>query len=460
MLKIMEVFMDVKKNKKIYENFKKILKQDILEQKTGKIKCTTQRGHELHIRIENLSEKAFYDILYKHNLKIDSCILDNRYSGSYLTNFITFEGINIPVILSIGRFKISGDSFISKQLTPFKLGIIGNYNNIEILLEDIKQSLLKSNISLNDYWIKQGYTIHDIINLLIKLSIQAAGKNFEPYTKNEIILLNGHSKSIGKDFGEILTAIDILVLHKNVNFPNSSSEHNYDISYKNRFGANFKINCKSGKGSGQSFNSIEKELSIINDNDYLSGSISDIFINLVKILNNKTFSGKHKTWEAFEYLYNNYPEHTILRSILNDISSVFFDNKNILLSNYNNPKSFNDFHDKAMTILDKYSLKKRGIPRGRDKYERDLSYEKKDGAERAITFFISTLIASNFDNEAVDSLMNQFVRTKIDICHIYFNDNGVNFYFPKEITYNLHYWGNFKEPLNNLMGFKSLYILE
>ena len=111
-----------------------------------------------------------------------------------------------------------------------------------------------------------------------------------------------------------------------------------------------------------------------------------------------------------------------------------------------------------ISIWDKFQLKKIGLPTGSNEEKPDIFYEKdKDGKENAILFTLATIIAHYFPSKVITNIMEKLLKTKVLIIHLDFDENGVSFLTPQKITYKFHYWGNFKNPTNNLPGFKTVY---
>ena len=104
------------------------------------------------------------------------------------------------------------------------------------------------------------------------------------------------------------------------------------------------------------------------------------------------------------------------------------------------------------------SLKQIGLPSGSNDEKPDVFYANNDkGKENAILFTLATLIAYYFNNKIITNIMQKLLKTKIYIIHVSFNNNGVYFTTPTEVTYKFHYWGNYKNITNNLPGFKAIY---
>ena len=151
-------------------------------------------------------------------------------------------------------------------------------------------------------------------------------------------------------------------------------------------------------------------------------------------------------------------ETTLLCKVLQEFSIAFFDGKEISRENYNPPDKFQSYATLLNKIWDKLELKKIGLPKGSHEEKPDIFYETQEkGKENAILFTLATIIAHYFPSKILTNIMEKLLKTKVLIIHLNFNENGVSFMTPQKISYKFHYWGNFKNPTNNLPGFKTVY---
>lgn len=440
----------VKKAKK-YQDTLKLIKE-FIPQAT----LNSSRGHETHIRATNLTAQQYELFKNNPNYVIEGIIQDTRYSTSYNTIFITHNDDFIPCVLSYVELKKNKkDSLVQKQLTPNKLAILGEHTDLNLLLNKVKNSLEELNPQLNSVW--RSSDSKELTNLLVKLCYQIIDRN-QSLTKREQKLLKAHKSSLGKDFGEILAAINILNIYGNVTIALSESSANFDLSYLDEDGIINKFNTKSGNGSGQSFKSIKNEFLSLCENDYKKGTPAHICLEMIKsLLDGKNIKGRDRIFnmaKAAQKLNTDDP----LGAILQEISKEFFQGKDIDKSNYNPPINFNGYSEKIKNIWENLSLKQIGLPSGSNDEKPDLFYANNDnGKENAILFTLATLIAYYFNNKIITNIMQKLLKTKIYIIHVSFNNNGVYFTTPTEVTYKFHYWGNYKNITNNLPGFKAIY---
>lgn len=414
------------------------------------------RGHETHIRATNITSEQYE--LFKNNSHyfIEGINHDTRYSTSYNTVFLTHNNDFIPCILSYGELKKNkNDSLVQKQLTPNKLAVLGEYNDLEFLLNKVQSSLENINPQLNSVWASSDSK--EFTNLLIKLCYQVVDYN-QSLTPREKELLKAHKSSLGKDFGEILAAIHILNIYGNVTISLSESNANFDLSYLDDDGIINKFNTKSGNGSGQSFKSIKNEFLSLDENDYKKGTSAHICLEMIKSLcEYNNIKGRDRIFNMAKYaqkLKINDP----LGAILQEISIVFFNAKTIEKQNYNAPVDFNEYSNKIKNIWNRLSLKEIGLPIGSNEEKPDIFYStNENGKENAILFTLATFIAHYFNDKIITNIMQKLLKTKIYIIHVGFNNDGVYFNTPTKVTYKFHYWGNYKNPTNNLPGFKAIY---
>ncbi len=427
-------------------------------------KKNSARGHEQHLRISRANYNEINAFFKKYNYDPMQSKQDRRFSTSYLTHMVYIEGIKTPVVFSSSEFKVSKkDSLIQKQLTPKKLNISGEYVDKKVFQNDVANALLSTDIFLNSEWIKKGYKQEDFLNLLNKCVDHALNykeSDIYPYTKQDIKLLKGNRNSIGKDFGEIICAANLLKNYGNVTLYSNESGPDFDLSYTNEYGVKKRVNNKSGNGSGQSFNGIINELNIVNIDDYQKGSLAEICLIMLKILTNKKIKGRNKLWDICSLLHTSLPEGHILKSVFNDISALFFDNKTINALNYQPLSSFGEYAVKVNSINIKNQLKNIGIPKGNGNNNdlEDFYSNNIYGKENAILFYLITIVSEYFDSQVLTSVMNHLIKTKIEVIHIIINENGISFHEPKEVAYKFHFWANYKNITNNLLGFKSVYV--
>lgn len=415
----------------------------------------SQRGRDCHIRVTRFDEDELINFLNIYKGSIHSHEKDTRYSSSYKTYLLNINQLLIPIVISQRNSKVNDkDSIIQKELTPKKLNMTGTFTDLSEYLINLETNLNKVKPQLSDYWNSTDDT--ELCNLLLKLAYQASGTNVA-YTTREEDILSKHKFSIGKDYGEILSACYILSQHNNVTITDNESTGNYDLYFYDDTNLINRFNTKSGTGSGQSFKSLENELKSIVEDDYLKGSTSAIFIDMIKSITRKEkgINGRIKMFNVCE-LATQLPSN--LGSFFCDIKKEFFNNEIICESNYIAKENFNTFKEFCFDLLKKHNIESRGIAKGSDSKSPDELYEQNDIFKaNVILFFMLTILAHNFDDKVVTNVIQKILRTKIHILHIDISRSGVNITQPKEITYSLHYWGSAFAPTNNLLGFKSIY---
>ena len=240
---------------KIVEEYHETLKE--LQSVFPKAKLTSARGHELHIRVTNAYIKDIEQFYSQFSGKLDGTLQDKRYSTSYLTHFVELNNKYIPIVFSCGEYKVNNkDSIVQKQLTPNKLDIIGEYTDTNTLLTSVEKALSILNPQLSSVW--SAYSDKELKKLLVKLAYNIVYKN-QTFNKRERELIKAHKASLGKDFGEVLSAIYILHKEKNVHIALSESSTSFDLSFLDEYGIINKFNTKSGAGSGQTFKSVKNE---------------------------------------------------------------------------------------------------------------------------------------------------------------------------------------------------------
>lgn len=416
----------------------------------------SSRGHEVHIRATNVTARQYELFKNNTNYVIEGNLQDTRYSTSYNTIFITHNNDYVPCILSYGELKKNkNDSLVQKQLTPNKLAILGEYTDLELLLNKVQNSLEEINPQLSSVW--SSSDDKELTNLLVKLCYQIIDYN-QSLTPREQELLKAHKSSLGKDFGEILAAIHILNIHGNVTIALSESSANFDLSYLDEDGIINKFNTKSGNGSGQSFKGIKNEFSSLDENDYKKGTSAHICLEMIKSLwDGKNIKGRDRIFNMAKEAQKLKASDS-LGAILHEISTVFFNGNTIDKDNYNPPNNFTEYSEKIKNICSKLSLREIGLPTGSNEEKPDVFYSaNENGKENAILFTLATFIAHYFNNKIITNIMQKLLKTKIFIIHVNFNENGVYFTTPTKVTYKFHYWGNYKNPTNNLPGFKAVY---
>jgi len=417
------------------------------------------KRNEPHIRIYSNEYIANSDSIESFISKYkEFCVesFDSRFSSSYKTflfNLPEVCNIPIPLVLCTSDYKKNNkDSVIQKQLTPFNLGVVGEYKDLDYFLKKVKDGLFKVSPSLSSYW--QSNDKEEFITLLLKLVNQSI-ENPVSFTDREINIIK--QSSIGKDFGEILVAANLLKKYGNIFITNVSNTSNYDLTYTDFSGLISKVNVKSGVGSGQSFTSVSKYLSVIDKENYVEGSKAEILIRILRTINFKQRgSGKTTVFEIMELgcLFND-----DLGKFLKEVKKEFFNNKSISEENYIKKETFDDFSRLATAILERCNLKIAGIPIGNNQKTTSYTYEKEDGPLNAILFYLLTNFSKNFDQQVFSNVMKKAIKSDIEVINVSFDDNGLVLNSSENTNYTFHYWSNFSNPLNNFIGFKINYSL-
>lgn len=438
----------------LQNNYKKFLLETLKFFPNAKI--YSAKRHELHIRSTNVSiEKAH--LFFKNTIGVlVHSTLDLRYSQAYLTHFISFNNVIVPVVLSCGEYKNNKkDSITQKQLTPKKLHIYGRYSNIDKLMEDIKDSIFRLNPQLSSHW--KSSDKQELSKLLVKLAYKIIDPTIT-FTEREQQLIKVHKASLGKDYGEILTSLYILKKHGNVDIVESESSASFDLSFTDQYGIINKFNTKSGNGSGQSFKSIKREISILSLDNYQEKSLSHVCLNIINsLICDGPANGKERIFHMAKEAQK-ISQNEMLGIILNSFSIKYFNGLEINKSNYQPPKDFNTYSSYLKSIWEEHNLIKIGLPKGNKTETADVFYENvKEGKENAILFTLATIIAHYFPTLVITNIMEKLVQNKVSIVHLNFNNDGVSFSKPEKVTYKFHYWGSLKYPANNWPGFKTVY---
>lgn len=315
-------------------------------------------------------------------------------SNTYLTHKVVFDSDIVPVVLSNKQFKTSKGSILQKQLTPTKLGIYGEYTDLNSFVNSVYDGF--SNIDVDSE------TRDMLINILNHISYDETIKNFSLYKASK--------RAIDKDYGEILAGAYVIRTHGNVTFAEGEASAFYDLTAlkdKNLI----KYNVKSGGGSGQSFKSV-----IPNGSGHC--------VDLIHILQEKLV-GREKL-----HKYVNRAR---------DTDSPIYDIMNKL--------SIQDTKEKFISMMSNISKETKdecGVPKNFDIYN----------AEDAYLFAACTLISHHYPTDLVtDSLKNNDIK----ILHVRSGKDNIYMQEPNDIIYKMHYWGNYAHLFNNFPGFKGLY---
>lgn len=422
----------------------------------SKAKIDRSRGHEAHIRITNMDDEAmktFNKMIADNKLMVEGSIQDRNYSTAYQTTFITIDNEFIPFVLAHKDMKINQrDSLIQKQLTPKKLGILGQYNSAQEILDQLKKSFKQIVPSLNSSW--KSWKPTELKNLLLKIAYDIVYNNQE-FNPREQSILTANQASIGKDFGEILSAIYIAHKFGNVEIEKMEATANFDLSYTDKdTGEVFRLNTKSGNGSGQSFTAFASQLMHL---DFSKEKNADIATSgkIMQNLCDKSISGRAKIFKNAQLTRSS---NSPIAKVMDDISIMMFKNGEIKAENFQGPATFSEYVDILTNILESHNFKLLGIPVGSKEATADTFYEKNaNGPENAILFSLATLTANFFPQEAVNQVMKKKLKQSIFVLNVKINEQGAVFELPQTPNYRFHYWGNFKSPTNNLPGYKTIF---
>lgn len=441
-----------------YSNHKKALEY-LASFFNGAILYSKNRRHEPHLRI-SANQYGQFNIAIEKYLKDNKSSLtssfDTRYSSSYKTFFINLPDIQyipFPIVICAPHYKKNNkDSVVQKQLTPVNIGVTGYFNNLDTFIAQVTSGLYNISPLLSNYW--KSSNKDEFVDILLKLLNQSVGKKVD-YNKREIEIIT--TSSIGKDFGEILVAANIIKKYGNVTLNSSASASNYDLYYNDDSGLNCKINVKSGGGSGQSFSSIEKSLSTLSDQDYIKGSKAEILISILKtIVSKKEKKGSGKKI-VFQLMDLGCLLEDELGVFLKKVRKEFFDNITISEETYIPKPSFEEFSELAINILIDSKLNFAGIPKGNKEKTTTYTYSKEDGPINAILFYLLTNFSKNFDQKVFSTIMKKVVSSNIEVVNVGFDSTGLVLKDNESYNYRFHYWGNFSAPLNNFLGFKIIY---
>lgn len=427
----------------------------VIKEYFPKASIDRSRGHEAHIRITNMDKdmyEQFLNIAKEKSLIIEGSIQDRRYSTAYKTTFITIGNDFVPFVLSNSEMKIKArDSLTQKQLTPKKLGILGKYNSAQEILDELKKSFTQIIPTLNSSW--KSWNEAELKKILLKLAHQIVYQQ-QTFTKREQEILKEHCASIGKDFGEILSAIYIAHKYGNVEIERQEATANFDLSYVDQSGEVLHLNTKSGGGSGQSFTAFKQQLNTIDFNTQ-SDVNNAVAGKIMQNLCNTKITGREKVMLNAQTCRES---NTSIAKVMNEISKKMFQGLEIKLENFKAPKSFAKYKEIIEKALIKQKLKVMGIPVGSRESSPDEFYSKsKTGAENAIVFTLATILANFYPSENVNFVMKKILKQSIFVLHLDISENGADFQIPETPDYRFHYWGNFKSPTNNLPGYKTVF---
>lgn len=440
-----------------YTNHKKAL-QYLASFFNGAVLYPQNNRHETHLRISSNQYKNFMinieEYLTKNKNSYISCF-DPRYSSSYKTFFINIPQIYFipfPLVICSSNYKKNNkDSVIQKQLTPVNIGVTGYFNDLDLFLNKVTKGLYDISPSLSNYW--KSNNKNEFINILIKLLNQSVCKDVY-YNDREIEIIK--KSSIGKDFGEVLVAANLLKKNGNITINDSVNASNYDLYYNDETGLNCKLNVKAGRGSGQSFSSIEKSLSNLSEQDYIAGSKAEILILILKSIvsrKSKKISSKDTVFEIMNFCCLLDDQ---LGLFSKEIKKEFFNNEFISEEKYQEKETFEDFSRLAINILVNNKFKILGIPKGNKEKSTTYTYNKDGGSLNAIIFYFLTNFSSNFDKNVFSNIMNKAIQSNIEVVNVKFDDTGLILDYNPHNNYKFHYWGNFSAPLNNFLGFKTI----
>ena len=379
---------------------------------SNKVEYQKRQGREPHVRILKFSDDQILDFFTHYPNAIISEAIDKKYSGRYKPVFVE----TVPFILSNPQFRITKKIIDQKQLTPKKLGIVGEYRKEESFLKDFDIGIASFNPTLKNY-----------LKSLLKDELIPAQIEFVEVHANDL-----------KDFAEIYSAYKILLRDGFVKIPENESESFYDLLTSNN-GQEVLYNVKHGAGSGQSLKSISSKINAITE--------KTVCVEVLKKLANcKSGYGASTVLEISEYLSNN--DTSDLGNIMKLISKKLFGGT-ICQKNYNPPTDFSGYKTILEDIFDQLKLKKIGIAK------KD-TFGSLKGKFNNIIFSLATIIANYFNQEELTIILKKIVEVRI--IHTDTKNGLMTFdeYAPNNVSYRLAYWGNVNAPTNNFIGFRSI----
>lgn len=421
-----------------------------------------------HLRITKISQEQSNKIfdLINNSLELNlKEFYNTNYSKMYKTFFVynnnTEKGIHF--VVGIGEFKIkTKNSLVPKQLAPEKLNISGYYDNKNKLINDINYSIEKADIPLNISWgSKNSKEFNGILKKIIKSVI-------DPniiFSLREQEIIKDHKASLGKDFGELLGFINLLCKHGNIDIPQSQSNQGFDVSfYKN--GIKNLINIKSNKGSGQSFKNVSNPILSNNQKNSEQRALKEFCLKIINILKNKNIKGIEKYFEIAEQSrILGKKENVFIGTIFNKISELFFQGKKIEIDNFNPPHYYLEYYSKLENMLNQLNIKKGyGLPSSERNRQEDYQYFYENSIvnkQKAIAHTIATLFSGYFDLDG--SILTSVIKdnVEIEVLNVDFDKNGRVVFDDysnaiNSVYYQFHYWGRFKAPTHNLLGYKTI----
>lgn len=349
----------------------------------------SRRNREPHIRIKRPSASQ---LLALKELTISSD-KDKRYSSSYTTHFLKMDEHIIPTVISCPEYKVTGGKILQKQLTPVKLGVTGTFTDLSRLIEVVRKGI-------------HSQTERQLLEALVNHVAYDA-----PLSGDMLYDYKINRRAIDKDFGEILAGISLLKENGCVTFPDDEATAFFDL-----ISNGVSYNVKSGKGSGQSFKSLN-----------LQGSFTgneQVCFEMIKAMVS-TGSGKERIYKMIEQakLYEGIP--------------------GALLSELRPYETKDDYLAHVLALQTKYELSV-GLPNLDD-----------FNSENAYLFTACTFISNVFPEDVVTAVISK-LSPPVKIIHIKFSQN-MFFDIPENVRYKFHFWGNVRGITNNLPGFKSLY---
>jgi hypothetical protein len=410
--------------------------------------------HDQHIRIGKLSISKF---------NVEGCEVletkqDTRYSTGYKTTFVRFNDIVYPVVFADRSAKNGDNKILQKELTPEKLNIQGTYFSYDILHNDIIKGI-KTKTNLKNY--------PSLYNLLLSLLNLISNDKELTTTEEELYFQN--SASINKDFGELLSALYLLKnnSYKSITFSENESASSYDIIGITNQGLKKRINIKSGGGSGQSFKSLSKGQieDLLNENNFEINSDYHLYSKVIEIFSDQSrIAGRVRFFRAFNILKES---DSNIGNAFKEISNIFFSGKDINESNFsiNDSFSFPDYVKIIEDLNTKYFDKSVGVPKGtKNKPAIDTFKDKVDkkglniAILDALLFTLSTWTSNFTDNSILSDIMNTLIVNKVHLFFINCKNKKLIFEEHKitNMKYKFHYWANYPQPTNNLLGYKII----
>lgn len=394
-------------------------------------------------------------------LRLVAFIPNSPFSQKYLAHKVEYNGSYIPVVIANGDNKKNiTDSIIQKQLTPFKLGLVGTVS-VQDLYRKLRSGIEDLTLDINPTWLQENkkYKAKDLKNLLLRLSRAILGGQV-PFSAQDKLLLQNHASSLSRDFGEVLAALYVVQQRRLdcIEFPLTEANPEFDFSYKEQ-GKTYRINVKSGSGSGQNFQIMAEPVNeLIKKNCYASKSPEQIMLTIMGVFTSSTNAQKSGADKIFQMANCALAFDNQLGALLEKIKKEFFQDKEISALNYINNFSYLDFQNKILELYKEVNLRPRGLNKNKTPEIEAAFNAHPQERKNAMVFLLGTVVCNYMDKEKSEALLDSLLSSNdLSIIHVDISEDKISMTVPPNPKYRFHYWSNYSKPTNNLPGFKAFY---